>query len=148
MKRNLNDPNEEEAWCAERRAQVAAHLKGERVKHTEIGEWPAWHIAPIVSLWALDAGDAPAREGAWAICGDVPTDTITRDAPKSPRAAVRAFAQRWHDAAAQMVTGDSVEKAEPRKKDRVHELALFLEVRSRQLIDWANDDSMWDVDDL
>jgi Domain of unknown function (DUF4826) len=148
MKRNLDEPNEEEQWCAARRSQVVAHLKSERAKHVEIGEWPAWHIAPIVSLWALNATTAPERGGAWAICGDVPTDTITSDAPKSPRAAVRAFAKRWHDAAAQMVTGDSAQKSEPIKKDRVHELALFLEVRSRQLIDWANDDSLWDVDDL
>jgi Domain of unknown function (DUF4826) len=148
MKRSLDGPNEEEAWCAARREQVAAHLKSERTTDLEIGQWPAWHIAPIVSLWALDSTNTSARSGAWAICGDVPTDLIANNTEKTPRSAVRAFAKRWHDAAARITSAEPAQKASPGQSERAYELALFLEVRARQLIDWTNDDSLWDVDDF
>jgi Domain of unknown function (DUF4826) len=148
MKKSLDGPNEEEAWCSERRMQIAAHLKTERANDLEVGQWPAWHIAPIVSLWALNPTGASVREGAWAICGDVPTDVIANEAQKTPRAAVRAFAKRWHDAAARITSAEPSQKATQGKSERAYELALFLEVRARQLIDWTNDDSLWDVDDL
>jgi hypothetical protein len=148
MKKSLDGPNEEEAWCGERRAQVAAHLKSERATDLEIAQWPAWHIAPIVSLWSLNPTSPSTREDAWAICGDVPTDLIASNAQTTPRAAVRAFAKRWHDAAARITSAEPSQKATPGKSERAYELALFLEVRARQLIDWTNDDSLWDVDDL
>jgi hypothetical protein len=45
---NYEDPEIEEKWCAERRSEVVSYLISERVEHGEIGEWPAWHLAPYV----------------------------------------------------------------------------------------------------
>jgi Domain of unknown function (DUF4826) len=148
MTREIESENEDEAWCAQQRAQITAHLKNERVKHGALSEWPAWHVAPIVSVWPLENKTEPGTIAWWVICGDVPTDTISADIPKTPRTAVRAFAKRWHDAATQMANAEPAKKITVGKSARAHELAMFLEVRARQLIDWANDDSMWDVDDL
>ncbi|MEW6745775.1 MAG: DUF4826 family protein [Planctomycetota bacterium] len=47
------DPEIEERWCAEMRGNVARYLAREQVPHGQIGEWPAWHVAPYVSVWAL-----------------------------------------------------------------------------------------------
>ena len=145
---DIDSSNENEAWCGERRAQVAAHLKSERLKHRELADWPAWHVAPIVSIWAVENQSATREIACWVICGDVPTDTISAQSTMTPRAAVRAFATKWHDAASQMAKANPAKIQTSGKLERAHELALFLEVRARQLTDWANDDSMWDVDDL
>ncbi len=148
MTREFDSPNEDEIWCGQRRAQVTAHLKSERLKHRDLADWPAWHVAPIVSVWAVEKQNATDEIVCWVVCGDVPTDTISAQRATTPRAAVRAFATKWHDAASQMANANPAKKQASAKRERAHELALFLEVRSRQLTDWANDDSMWDVDDL
>jgi hypothetical protein len=64
----------EEKWCAECRRQVRRYLAGESVQHGRIGSWPAWHVAPYVSVWAIESRARPGCVGWWAICGDVPTD--------------------------------------------------------------------------
>jgi hypothetical protein len=140
--------SEDERWFALCQEKVVAHLKLERRKHGALADWPAWHVAPIVSLWAVRDTEASVPIVSWVICGDVPTDLISAHTSNTPRAAVRAFAQRWHDAALQMANAQPKEKIAEKKVERAHELALFLEVRARQLTDWTNDDSMWDVDDL
>ena len=51
---DYEDPAFEEQWCEARRAEVAAYLEREGVvhgrMHGRIGEWPAWHVAPYVSV--------------------------------------------------------------------------------------------------
>ena len=54
-----NDPTDEEKWCAERRAQVTEYLDREGAKYGRIGEWPAWHLAPYVSIWAIESKRVP-----------------------------------------------------------------------------------------
>ena len=56
---NYDDPAVEESWCSHQRAQVAAYLANEKLAHGEIGEWPAWHIAPIVAVWAIESKKRP-----------------------------------------------------------------------------------------
>jgi hypothetical protein len=148
MTRKFSSDSEDDIWCTQQHAHVIAHLKHERIKHSAVSDWPAWHIAPIVSVWAIENKTEPGKIAWWAICGDVPTDTVSADIPKTPRSAVRAFAARWHDTAAQMAKAEPAKKISAEKSTRAHELAMFLEVRARQLSDWANDDLMWDVDDL
>jgi len=58
---------EEERWCEERRAEVAEYLRGEGVSHGRVAAWPAWHLAPHVSVWAIAS---PAQSiGWWVVCG-------------------------------------------------------------------------------
>jgi len=66
---DFDDPAVEKRWCAERRAAVADYLKKQGVDHGEIGEWPAWHFAPYVSIWAIESKKRPSRLGWWVICG-------------------------------------------------------------------------------
>ncbi len=87
---DYDDPAIEEQWCQERRAQVEAYLQHQRVEHGRVGEWPAWHVAPHVSLWAIESKVRPDWVGWWAICGDLPTDYVSAANIKHPREAVRA----------------------------------------------------------
>jgi hypothetical protein len=54
---NARDWNEEDEkiWCAERRKAVMEYLADQLQKFGAIGEWPAWHISPYVSVWAVES---------------------------------------------------------------------------------------------
>lgn len=68
---NDDDPAVEEKWCSERRSELAVYLKREGVTHGSIGEWPAWHIAPYVSIRAVESAKRPGYTRflakAWAV---------------------------------------------------------------------------------
>ncbi len=74
---NYNDPEVEERWCSEQQIIVAGYLQTQRLKHGRIGEWPAWHVAPKASIWALESVARPEWIGWWVISGDLPTDYIS-----------------------------------------------------------------------
>jgi len=89
---------EEEAWCAERRDLVAKYLASQPgLEHGEIGEWPAWHVAPYVSIWAIESLANPGSVGWWAISGDLPGDYCSAAGRRHPRLALRHFAQSWRE---------------------------------------------------
>jgi len=90
---NFDDPAQEEKWCEERRAEVAAYLKAEGVSHGRIGEWPEWHVAPYASIWAIESAARPEWVGWWVICGDLPTDYVSADTIKHPRDAMLAISK-------------------------------------------------------
>ena len=62
-------PELEEGWCEERRSDVAAYAAKHLRPHSEIGDWPAWHVVPHVAVWAVESADRPGRVAAWVICG-------------------------------------------------------------------------------
>ena len=89
-----------------RRAQVEPYLRHQAVDHWRVGEWPAWHLAPYVSIWAVESESRPEWVGWWLICGDLPTDYVSAANIKHPREAVRAFAERWREQARLMASED------------------------------------------
>jgi hypothetical protein len=60
-----DDPAVEERWCESRRVEVVDYLRREGVGHRRVGEWPAWHVAPYVSVWAVESRTRPG----WVGCG-------------------------------------------------------------------------------
>jgi hypothetical protein len=143
---DYNDPAVEEQWCAERRAEVTAYLQRERVDHGRVGEWPAWHVAPYVSIWAIESKQRPGWVGWWAICCDLPTDYVSAETIKEPRDAVRSIAEEWREQARLMATGKShPDISIGRPEDRAS-LAPLLAARASKLLEWADDDSVWDIE--
>ncbi len=135
--------SEEERWCQERRAQVAEYLRDEGVRHGRIGEWPAWHVSPYVSIWAIESATTPDSVGWWVICGDGPTDYVSGKRAEDPRAAVRVFADRWNEVASYMLRAEphpTIELGSPRTWA---ELGPLLERRAELLSSCAADDSAW-----
>jgi hypothetical protein len=145
---DYDDPAIEEQWCAERQAEVGAYLKREGVTHGRIGEWPAWHVAPYVSVWAIESAHHPEWVGWWVLCGDLPTDYVSADAIKHPRDAIFAIAQRWRDAAELMARGETHPEFTVGAQDSGKELAPLLKSRAATLIAWANDEQLWAADAL
>ena len=81
------DPTAEDTWCAARRAEVAACVERLALEHGRIGEWPAWHVMPYASLWAVESKHRPEWLGWWVICGDLPSDAIPAHDLPAPRGA-------------------------------------------------------------
>lgn len=70
------DPTEkdDEAWCLAQRENLLSYLSNEGFHEPTVGDWPAWHVAPIVSIWAIESVERPGWVGWWAVSGDFPTD--------------------------------------------------------------------------
>lgn len=102
---DYDNPEIEERWCNERRNEVIAYLKGQNLVHGQVSGWPAWHVAPYVSIWEVESKSNPGWLGWWAVAGDLPTDYVSAGVIKHPRDAVKAFAMRWRAAAEHMARG-------------------------------------------
>lgn len=144
---DYDDPGIEEQWCTERQGEVIAYLKREGVEHGRVGEWPAWHVAPYVSVWAIESASRPEWVGWWVLCGDLPTDYISADHIKHPREAIQAIAQRWCEAANLMEHGKSQPAFSVGTPEKARELAPLLKSRAAILIKWSNDEALWEDDD-
>jgi Domain of unknown function (DUF4826) len=144
---DYDDPDVEEQWCRGQRSKVAEYLLSQGIAHGPIGDWPAWHIAPCVSIWAIESLARPEWIGWWVISGDLPTDYISAadiEPPQHPRKAVRVIAERWREQAASWTCGreyKGITIAGPRSHS---ELAPLLSTRAKLLLEWADDDSLWE----
>jgi hypothetical protein len=135
---------EEDAWCVDQRATVVKYLgMQDGLNHGEVGEWPAWHMAPYVSLWAVESLRAPGSVGWWVICGDLPCDYCA-SAPdcNNPRRALRRLAESWQTALAQTPSGAATIGATGLP---VH-LGDLLRSRARFLLEMVADDAIWPPD--
>ena len=145
---DYDDPDVEEAWCDERREEVAAYVEREGLPHGEIGDWPAWHVAPYVAIWAVESATDRGSVGTWVICGDLRTDHVVKAEAADPREAARVVARRWREAAGLMAGG----KTHPqlgigRSPNERRSLAPLLSSRAHLLARWADDDEIWEGDE-
>lgn len=141
---DYDDPEIEERWCEERRRDVADYLQLQGVRHGAIGEWPAWHVAPYVSIWAIESASNPGWVGFWVICGDLPTDYVSSQALKHPRDVMRAFADRWSKVAENMAKGQPSPDVNIGSPSDWPTLGPMLASRAATLRRWADDAAMWE----
>ncbi len=142
-KLDWDDPVVGERWCGECHRIVIEYLAKEGLDHGEVGSWPAWHVAPYVSIWAVESLLAPGYVGWWAICGDLPSDYLSAETIKHPRKAMLAFADTWKDVAEYMRKGLPHTHISIGPSGPNPELAALLENRSDVLRRLAEDDSAW-----
>lgn len=134
---DYDDPDIEEHWCQARRTEVETYLRRQGLEHGEIGDWPVWRAAPLVSVWAIADRARPGGPGWWVVCGDIPSDYISAAVVAHPRHALRAIGERWQRMAAGVDAPDGrVSK----------ELFPLLETRARALLAMAGDDRAWGTD--
>ncbi len=137
------EPGAEDSWCAARGADVATCLQRQAIEHGRIGEWPAWHLMPYASLWAVESRHRPEWIGWWVICGDLPSDAIAAHDLPTPRDAMRSFGRRWvlHS---QCLDRGEVPAAWAHLPDSaLPRLAATLKSRGAALQVWADDDACW-----
>lgn len=143
---DYDDPEVENRWCGDQKRIVIDYLLSQRVTHGRIGERPAWHIAPYVSIWAIESHARPEWIGWWVICGDLPTDYISAgdvNPPQHPRKAVRVFAHKWLELVKAWQDGREIENIRIGDPTSHEMLRPLLEARAKLLMEWADDDSFW-----
>jgi hypothetical protein len=133
------DAFDEERWCEDRRREVRAYLGRQPNTFGPLGEWPAWHIAPYVSIWAIESVKQPGAVGWWAICGDLPTDYCSSGRPVHPRQAAQQFRDSWLAALSTYQPGD----ATLGDTGLDASLAPLLQARADLLGEWIEDDGLW-----
>ncbi len=144
---DYDDALVEERWCTEQQKTVADYLRSQKVKHGRIGEWPAWHVPPYVSIWAIESLAQSDWIGWWVISGDLPTDYISSadvQPPQHPRKAVRVFARNWLEVVKAWREGREIENTRIGDPSSHEELGRLLEKRAKLLMEWADDDSLWE----
>jgi hypothetical protein len=138
-----DDPAVVERWCGECRRTITDYLAREGVVHGGVGPEPAWHLAPYISIWAIESLGVAGSVGWWAICGDLPTDYLSAANVKHPRNAMLAFADIWKDVADCMAQGKPHPSISFGPSERSEELASLLENRSGILRRFAENDAVW-----
>ena len=137
------DEKAEEQWCAAQREDVRSYLVGQGLVSPIVGDWPAWHVAPIVAVWAVESQQQPGWVGWWAISGDLPTDYVTCGEERSPRQALYDIGRRWSDAAELWAIGKRCEAMSLGSEAKEKELAPLLATRAELLLDFASNDGIW-----
>lgn len=146
-KPDYDDPDIEELWCSEQRKKVADYLGSQKLKHGRIGDLPAWHVVPYASIWAVESIARPEWIGWWAICGDLPTDYVSAadvEPPQHPRKAMRVFAKNWLNVVEAWKDGRKIENTQIGDSSCHEQLGPLLESRATLLLEWADDDSLWE----
>ena len=141
------EPTPEDTWCAARGADVLACLQRQSLEHGRIGEWPAWHVMPYASLWAVESLHRPEWVGWWVICGDLPSDLIAAHDLATPRDALRAFGKRWALHGESLDRGDVPPAWAHLADDALPKLAAQLKKRGAALLVWADDEASWPADE-
>ena len=131
------------AWVRKQRAVAIAYLKRERLTHRGVGRWPAFHVQPYVAIWAVQSNATPGAIGWWAITGDCPCDYISAAGITDPRMALRAFGRAWRSMARSLKQGRRPPRAALGTSDNRKLLGRLLAARSRILLDWAADPTLW-----
>jgi len=138
-----NPSSEEDAWCDARAAEVRAYLQRTALAHGRIGEWPAWHVMPYASLWAVESKERPEWVGWWVICGDLPTDALPAQGLDTPRDAMRAIGQRWSRHADALDHGEVPVAWRHLGDAALPKLSAQLRSRGAALTTWADDATAW-----
>lgn len=133
----------EEQWCQSQRSKVTAYLAAQKVDHGEVGDWPAWHVDPYVSIWAIESKKSPGWVGWWVIAGDLPTDYVSAEKIKHPRDAMRAIVERWARLAKDMEAGNVGEEVTIGSSEDWPELVPLLNARVKLLKEFASDETIW-----
>ena len=135
---------EDDRWCVAQRQQVLAYLSEEGFEAPNVGEWPAWHVAPLISIWVVESVERPDSVGWWVVSGDFPTDYTTCEGERHPRQALRDIGSRWRDAAARWADGKSAVGWSLRNPDQERELVPLLAARAELFLSMAEDGSNWE----
>lgn len=144
---NYDDPKVENCWCDAQRAIVTDFLRLQTVNHGRIGDWPAWHVVPYAAIWAVESAVRPDWIGWWSISGDLPTDYISSaevSPPQHPRKAMRVIAEQWLKQVEAWNDGRNYEGIRIAGPHSHREWATLLGARASLLLDWSNDDSVWE----
>jgi hypothetical protein len=59
-------------WNSKKRAEIFSYLEKEGLSAPEIGDWPAFEVAPCFGIWCIESKRERGKIGWWAFAGDGP----------------------------------------------------------------------------
>jgi hypothetical protein len=138
------DDSDIEEWVSRQRARVGEYLRRHGITDPNVGEWPAFEMAPMFAIWAVVSKRVPGKIGWWAFSGDCPTDYISEDGQCHPRSALRRLLEEWRIHVSFMRRGEQPPDMNFGEHADLRHLGELLEKRTELLGEWVLDDSMWE----
>jgi hypothetical protein len=142
-----DDTLSENMWIDMERTKVCAYLATTGIEHGGVGDYPAFHIHPYLSVWAVQSKRWPGAIGWWAIGGDMPTDYMSGDDAKHPRQVLEHFSRQWITISDYMSRGEAYPGTNIGRRENWPTLAPLLKSRGEILGEWAADDELWDEEE-
>jgi len=111
---------------------------------------PAFHIAPIIAVWAVESINNPGWVGFWAFSGNLPGDVISRDwndKNDNPRKALARMNAVWRTYIGHLQKGNNPPnvKLGNNENQRI-EMSGILQENVSMFDSIIDDDSIWDED--
>ena len=132
------------AWNGLKRAEAASYLEAQGISLPQIGDWPAFDMAPHFAIWCVESKTHEGKIGWWVFAGDCPTDYVSEDGQCHPRAALRNLLKSWKDCIPYMKAGDQPPSTKFGDGSNIRELGDLLEKRAIILEEWLEDDGLWE----
>ena len=138
----MND-DEFDKWAGLQRVQVIEYLTTQGIISPNVGEWPAFDVAPYFAIWAVESKEIEEKIGWWAFSGDCPTDYVTEKGECHPRAALGYLIDSWKGYIPHMRAGRQPPATKFGKGTDLEELGSLLEKRISVFEEWYSDDDLW-----
>lgn len=130
-------------WNQSQRERVIAYLEKEGIASPQIGDWPAFEIAPHFGIWCVESKKQKGKIGWWAFSGDCPTDYVPEDGQCHPRETLGNLVKRWKTHIPHLKAGQQPLEVKFGDGSNIKELGELLEKRIAILEDWLTDDELW-----
>lgn len=65
-------------WNAKMRGLAISYLENQGIKSPQIGDWPAFEVAPKFGIWCVESQKVKGKIGWWIFAGDCPIDYVPR----------------------------------------------------------------------
>ena len=131
-------------WNRSKREQVISYLEKEGIASPQVGDWPAFEMAPHFGIWCVESKKHAGKIGWWVFSGDCPTDYVSEDGQCHPRAALRNLVERWKENVPYMKAGQQPPEVRFGAGSNVKDLGGLLEKRIAILEEWLVDDQLWE----
>ena len=126
------------------REQAIAYLESQGIDSPQVGDWPAFEVAPKFGIWCVEAKKQRGKIGWWVFAGDCPTDYVSEGGLCHPRVALASLVNRWAEWVPHMKHGNQPPEVKFGGGTNIRELGDLLERRVGILRDWIADDDLWE----
>ncbi len=140
---DFNDPDVEQAWLTAMRQKATTYLRAENVYFRKLEAKPAWHLAPMTSIWAVENREDPGYVGWWAFCGDHPSDYISSSEAGTARDALRVLCAQWHELCQHLRDGREHPTRNVGPRASWPQVVAVLEPRVATFLALTRDKSLW-----
>jgi hypothetical protein len=131
-------------WNASMRWKAISYLELQGIASPNVGDWPAWDVAPYFGIWCVESMKTPGKIGWWVFAGDCPTDYVSENGECHPRSALRELVSKWKTYLPYMKSGKQPPDTKFGDGSNLQELGDLLETRIGVLEDYLAEDTLWE----